>query len=140
MRVLFDTNVILDALLARQPFAADATQLMAMAERKNIDGLLCATTVTTLYYILAKATSDAVARTRITGLLGLYDSAAVNRSVLQSALHLSFRDYEDAVLHEAAQLAGADAIVTRNGRDFRQATLRIYSPAELLAALATGDK
>lgn len=140
MRVLFDANVILDALLARQPFAADATQLMAMAERKIIDGLLCATTVTTLYYILAKATSDAVARSRITGLLGLYDSAAVNRSVLQSALHLSFYDYEDAVLHEAAQLAGADAIVTRNGRDFRQATLRIYSPAELLAALAAGEQ
>ena len=136
MRVLYDTNVILDALLTRQPFAADATQLMAMAERKVIDGLLCATTVTTLYYILAKATSDAVARTRITGLLGLFDSAAVNRSVLQSALHLSFPDYEDAVLHEAAQLVGADAIVTRNGRDFRQATLRIYSPGELLAALA----
>jgi predicted nucleic acid-binding protein len=140
MRVLFDTNVILDALLARQPFAADAAQLMAMAERKIIDGLLCVTTVTTLYYILAKATSDAIARNRITGLLGLFDGAAVNRSVLQSALHLSFQDYEDAVLHEAAQLAGADAIVTRNGQDFRQATLRIYSPGELLAALAAGDK
>lgn len=139
MKVLYDTNVILDALLARQPYATDAAYLMAMAERKIIDGLLCATTITTLYYILAKATDDALARVRITSLLTLFDSAAVNRSVLQSALRLPFQDYEDAVLHEAAQLAGADAIVTRNGRDFRQATLPIYSPVELLAALATSS-
>ncbi|HRJ42456.1 MAG: PIN domain-containing protein [Caldilineaceae bacterium] len=139
MRVLYDTNVILDALLARQPYATDAAKLMAMAERKIIDGFLCATTITTLYYILAKATDDTVARVRITSLLNLFDSAAVNRSVLQSALRLPFKDYEDAVLHEAAQLAGADAIVTRNGRDFRQATLPIYSPVELLAALATSN-
>ncbi|MBI3960798.1 MAG: PIN domain-containing protein [Chloroflexi bacterium] len=140
MRILFDTNVILDGLLARQPFAADAAKLMAMAERKVIDGLLCATTITTLYYILAKATNDALARARITSLLKLFDSAAVNRSVLQSALHLPFKDYEDAVLHEAAQLAGAEAIVTRNGQDFRQATLRIYPPGELLAVLSVSDE
>lgn len=139
MRVLFDTNVILDSLLARQPFVADATALIAMAERKVIDGLLGATTVTTLYYLLVKATSDSIARARITSLLSLFDVAAVNRAVLQSALQLPFKDYEDAVLHEAAQLAGADAIVTRNVQDFRQATLPIHQPSALLAVLSIRD-
>jgi predicted nucleic acid-binding protein len=140
MRVLFDTNVILDALLARPPFVAEATALMAMVERKVIDGLLGATTITTLYYLLARAAGDPIASARITSLLNLFDVAAVNQSVLQSALQSLFKDYEDAVLHEAARLARADAIVTRNVRDFRRATLSTYQPMELLAVLSVSKR
>lgn len=139
MRVLFDTNVILDILLARQPFVTDATQLFGMAERKEIDGFLCATTVTTIYYLLSKAASDSVSRSSIRSLLTFLDVAPVNRSILQAALALPFNDYEDAVLHESARQAGINAIVTRNGQDFRQAILSVYAPAALLAALKAGN-
>jgi len=139
MRVLFDTNVILDLLLARQPFVTDAARLFGIAERREIDGFLCATTTTTIYYLLSKAAGDGIARSSIERLLRFLDIAPVNRAVLDSALALVFADFEDAVLHEAARSAGVDAIVTRNGQDFRQATLPVYAPVALLAALTTGN-
>ena len=41
-----------------------------------------------------------------------------------------FLDFEDAVLHEAARQADADALVTRNESDFRAAILAVYEPRD----------
>ena len=54
MKVLFDTNVVLDFLLDRKPFSAVAARLLARVERGEIEGLLGATTLTTIHYLLAK--------------------------------------------------------------------------------------
>lgn len=131
-RVLFDTNVVLDDLLDRQPFASDASKLTAAVERGETNGILCATTVTTIYYFVSRELGDAQARAHIATLLSLFEIAPVDIGVLSAAFNLDFTDYEDAVLHEAAIRAGAEAIVTRNRRDFRNASLQIYSPDELL--------
>ena len=132
MRVLFDTNVVLDVLLARPPHAAPATGLFDFVARKELDGLLGATTVTTIFYLAAKAIGPQRARRHVSTLLDLFDIASVTRAALSDALGTSFKDYEDAVLHEAARHAGATAIVTRDQAGFAAASLRIYSPAELL--------
>ena len=132
MRVLFDTNVVLDVLLARPPHAAPATELFDFVARKELDGLLGATTVTTIFYLAAKAIGPQRARRHLSTLLDLFDIASVTRAALSDALGTSFKDYEDAVLHEAARHAGATAIVTRDPAGFTAASLRIYSPAELL--------
>ncbi len=97
MRVLFDTNVVLDVLRARPPHAAAATGLLDLVARKKLDGLLAATSITTLYYLAEKASTTAQARRHVTTLLDLFDTAAVSRSVLTDALMLRFDDYEDAV-------------------------------------------
>ncbi|RIK41327.1 MAG: PIN domain nuclease [Chloroflexi bacterium] len=135
MKVLFDTNVILDLLLAREPFANAATQLVAKVEQADIEGRLCATTVTTIHYIVTKKLGAKQAALAIDRLLHLFDIAIVSRSVLLNATTLPFRDYEDAVLHEAARVTGADAIVSRNLADFPQAQLPVYDPPTLLALL-----
>ncbi|MGO9513631.1 MAG: PIN domain-containing protein [Steroidobacteraceae bacterium] len=135
MRVLFDTNVILDVLWARAPHAESAVALLDHVARKELDALLCATSVTTIFYLVEKASEAAEARRHIATLLDIFDIAAVTRSALADALELQFKDYEDAVLHEAARHAGATAIVTRNPKDFTAAKLRLYQPAELLKLL-----
>lgn len=66
----------------------------------------------------------------------LLELAPVDRDVLQRALDDGFGDYQDAVAHEAAHAAGVGAIVTRNGRDFAKATIPVFNPDELLAAVA----
>lgn len=135
MRVLFDTNVVLDVLLARTPHAAPATRLFEYVSRKELDGLLGATSITTIFYLANKAVGAVHARRHITTLLSLFDVAAVSRAVLAGALNLNFKDYEDAVLHEAARHAAATAIVTRDPKGFATAKLRLYQPAELLKLL-----
>ena len=135
MRVLFDTNVVLDVLLARPPHAVPAIDLFDLVARRELDGLLSATTITTIFYLAAKAAGTAQAKRHVTTLLGLFEVAAVSRPVLADALALGFKDYEDAVLHEAARHAGATAIVTRDPAGFAAAKLTVYDPAELLRLL-----
>ena len=140
MKLLFDTNVVLDVLLAREPHAGVAARLFALVDNERIDGAVCATTVTTVAYLATKAVGGRRARKFLRRLLDMFTVAAVDRQVLEAALRLDFTDSEDAVIHEAARAWGAAGIVTRNGRDFGRATLPVFDPAELLAAvLATGD-
>jgi len=135
MNILFDTNVLLDVLLDREPFAVDAAFLMTKVEQSEIGGFLCATTVTTIHYLIAKALGAKEAGRHIKSLLSLFIVAPVNRAVFEQALAASFTDFEDAVLHAAACHAGVQLIVTRNVRDFSKATLPVFTPAELINAL-----
>ena len=132
MRVLLDANVVLDVLLAKQAHAIPAASLFDYVARRELDGLLCATTVTTLCYLAAKAVGAAKTWQHVHKLLGIFDVAPVTRVVFADALGAGFKNYEDGVLHEAARHARAKAIVTRNGKDFGTARLTLYEPAELL--------
>jgi predicted nucleic acid-binding protein len=135
LRLLFDTNAVLDVLLNRQPHAIAAASLMVYLEQGRIQGLVAATTVTTIHYLATKAGGAQAAAAHVEALLSLFDVAAVDRTVLSDALSLRFADYEDAVVHEAARHAGAIGIVTRDQQGFGKATLRIYAPDELLKML-----
>ncbi len=137
MRVTFDTNVVLDVLLQRAPHLQDAAALFAAVERGWLEGLVCATTITTVYYIGSQSYGQTHVREKLQDLLALFTVAPVTHAILVAALRLDFPDFEDAVLHEAAAAADAQGIVTRNEKDFRRSRLRIYSPAELVASLRT---
>ncbi len=137
MRILFDTNIILDVLLGREPFVNASAELMSSAERGEISGYLCASTVTTLFYLASKTVGKDQAHMHLAMLLRVFDVAAVNRTVIESALAAQFGDFEDAVLYCAAAHASLDAIVTRNPRDFKLAKIPVYQPNELLAILGT---
>ena len=131
MKILFDTNIILDVLLDREPFSDLAVKLVSKVEKKEIKGFLGATTITTIYYLAAKVAGKKKADRQISNLLSIFQIAPVNKSVLEEAIKSKFKDFEDAVLHEAAKQVEVQGIVTRNGKDFKKATLSIYSPEEL---------
>ncbi|THF63045.1 PIN domain-containing protein [Pseudothauera nasutitermitis] len=132
MNVLFDTNVVLDVLLDREPHVHASAQALALVERGEIGGSLCATTVTTLFYLCDRTLDRRQAHIHIATLLKLFDIAQVNRMVLANALDTAFADFEDAVLHEAARHAECQCIVTRNVRDFAAASMPVYTPTEFL--------
>ena len=135
MNILFDTNVILDVLMDRKPFSEHAAYLMSEVERSEISGLLCATTVTTIHYLLSKHLDKKTTLKSIRSILSLFDIASVNRVVIENALKSNFSDFEDAVLHESARHAGAQYIVTRNITDFKKSQIPVYTPTEILAML-----
>ena len=135
MRVLFDTNVVLDVLLDREPYVEAASYLFSQVEQGELVGSICATTVTTVYDLTAKALDGARAVHNVQTLLMLFEVATVNRAVLEAALTAEFSDFEDAVIHEAARHTAAGAIVTRNARDFAKASIPIYVPDELMKML-----
>ena len=135
MRVLVDTNVVLDVLLARRPFVVASAEVFGLVEHSRIEGLLCATTITTIDYLLTQAMPRPAARHALQKILELFEIAPVNRAVLEEAIRSKVADFEDAVIDQAGRLAGAEVIVTRNQSDFRLASLKILGPDELLASL-----
>ena len=136
MRVLFDTNVVLDVLLDRKPFRDTAAQLVARVERKELIGFLGATTLTTIYYIVAKASGRETARSAVRDLIGFFQVAAVDRSVLSAAIESPIKDFEDAVLIEASDMEAVDAVVTRDPDGFQDSRLQLFSPQQLEAVLS----
>ena len=137
MKILLDTNIVLDLLMDRMPFADAAAELFSKVEDGAIIGCLCGTTITTVYYLSAKAVGAPRAREEIKKLLSLFEVAPVNRHVLESALVAGFSDFEDAVIHEAACHVGAEAIVTRNQKDFKKSRISVYSSEEMSKILSS---
>ena len=133
MRVLFDTNVLMDVLLGRRPFVEESAQVMDQVVRGAVTGLMCATTVTTIFYLTSREVGGDEAMQHIQKLMNLYEVAPVTRSVLDAAITSNSPDFEDAVLAEAAHQAGAQAIVTRNLKDFAKSPVRAYTPRQWLA-------
>ena len=136
MKILLDTNIVLDLLMDRMPFADAAAELFSKVEDGSATGYLCGTTITTVYYLAAKVVGTPQAQEELKKLLSLFEVAPVNRPVLQSALAVGFADFEDAVIHEAARHVGAEAIVTRNQKDFKKSKIPVYSAEEMVKVLS----
>ena len=137
MKILFDTNILLDVFLFRDPFYKNSAFLLGLAEQGKVEGWLCGTTVTTLYYLTSKALSRKTAKEHLNSLLKIFHVANINRTVLEKALESDFKDYEDAVLYQSALQANLNGIITRNKKDFTKSELPCYTPAQFLKILET---
>ena len=126
--VLFDTNVVLDVLLDRQPYAEASAAVWAAVESGISKGMLAAHAVTTIHYLVRKEMGTAKARRTLTAILRVFEVAAVDGAVIHEALQLPFSDFEDAVTAAAAQLAGCECIVTRDPKGVRGSPVRSLTP------------
>ena len=133
MRVLFDTNVLMDVLLERQPFVHESAAVVDQVVRGAVTGLIGATTVTAIFYLASREIGSKEAMRQIQKLMNLYEVAPVTRSLLDAAITSNSPDFENAVLAEAAHQAGAQAIITRNLKDFAGSPVRAYTPRQWLA-------
>jgi predicted nucleic acid-binding protein len=131
-RILFDTNVLLDVLFDRKPWAEMSAVAWALAESGVCEGMLAAHAVTTIHYLLRKETGNAGTKRVISSILRVFRVAAVDGPVLEAALQLSFSDFEDAVTAAAARLANCDYIVTRDPKGFRGSPVRPLTPEAVL--------
>lgn len=135
MKVLIDTNVVLDLLLEREPFVETTISLFEQIERRNLDGYIAATTITNIFYIIRKTEGREVALTAINRLLIGLRFCAVTRQTVETALSFGLKDFEDSIQLACATLNQLDAVVTRDHEDFIGSNFPIYSPAELLSQL-----
>ncbi|MFU8862025.1 MAG: PIN domain-containing protein [Cyclonatronaceae bacterium] len=136
MKILFDTNVILDVLIERVPHHRYSVACMAGIEEGKTEGWVCSTTVTTIAYLLRKELSAQTAIKHIESLLTLFNVSIVNKQVLFDALRNGFSDYEDSVLYQSAVTSNLDGIISRNKKDFKQSKLPVYTPKEFAAILS----
>ena len=129
---------MLDVLLAREPFVQSAAIIFSLTEQSELESYLCATTVTTIDYLLSQVLEKSEARAALNRLLELFEIAPVNRPVIEEALGSRIKDFEDAVIEQAAHLVGAQAIISRDTKGFKNSIVKVLDPAELLAFLEVG--
>jgi predicted nucleic acid-binding protein len=134
-KILFDTNVVLDVLLDRQPYGEASASAWAAVETGIAVGMLAAHSVTTIHYLVRKEKGNAKARRIVSAILRVFGVAAVDGAVVQEALQLPCSDFEDAVTAAAARLAGCEYIVTRDPKGFRGAPVRSLTPEAVMPLL-----
>lgn len=137
MRVLVDTNVILDLFLEREPFVNDAEALFKAIETQQLGGFVTATTLTDIFYIVRKQRNREIAKQAIFRILTAMQVCTVDRSILEAAISSQMPDFEDAIQLACAMSENLDAIVTRDVQDFTRTNLPILSAGTLIARLSS---
>ncbi len=134
-RILFDTNVVLDVLLDRQPYVEASAAVWAAVETGTSEGMLADHAVTTIHYLVRKEKGNARATRIMSAILRVFGVAAVDGAVVHEALQLPFSDFEDAVTAAAGRLAGCEYIVTRAPKGFRGFLVPSLTPEALIPIL-----
>lgn len=131
MRLLIDTNVVLDFLQERELFIASAAELFDRIDRGEIQGFIAATTITNIYYIVRRTVGSDVSKNAIVQVLNSLNICIVDREILEHSLAVDFRDFEDAVQYACAIAYNLDAIITRDLSGFVNSEISVVSPSEL---------
>jgi len=133
MKILLDTNVVLDLLLAREPFVHMAREIFNLIENNELEGFLCATSVTTLHYLIGRSSNKNEADLIVSDLLTLFSISAVDHKVLSEASMNNGKDYEDSVIYTSAYLNNIDIIISRDKSGFSESKVSTLTPQEFLA-------
>lgn len=137
MKVLIDTNIMIDALTNRDGRSGFSATVIDLCAKQVIDGYVALHSISNMYYILRKQYSDAERRTILKRYNEILKVAEVGNDVVDTAINnTAICDYEDALQYACAETVGADYIVTRNIKDYGKAEIRAISPEELLKLLA----
>lgn len=132
---LFDTNIILDLLLSRVPWAVEAARLLAAAKAGEIRAFVSASSITDIFYVCRKILGASQARVAIERCLNAFEIIAVDEGLLRQALSLPIDDLEDALQVACAARWNLDVIVTRDAIGFMNSPIPAISPSEALARL-----
>lgn len=133
MKILIDTNVIIDILQKREPFFGESYHALRKAIENDVECMISASAVTDIFYMLRKSLgSNLQAKEQIERLAQLVDFADVQGMDIHAALMRTMPDFEDAVVDAVAERNGASYILTRNIKDFTDSVVTAILPADFL--------
>ena len=136
MKVLFDANVIVDICEEREPFFANSLEVFFMAARQQIEGIICAGSITDIYYIVSKFLHNREkALESIQNILMTVTLVDTKAQDICNAISYNFSDFEDAVVSATAQRENADYIITRNTKDFSLSPIPAITPEKFLTSI-----
>ena len=140
MRVLLDTNVIVDVLQRREPWCADGQTIFYAIANKQITGCITAKEAADIHFFSRKQFKgqehvDAKGRQVMAKLYALFELIDTLGDDCKNALAVNNNDYEDAIMIESAVRSGSDCIITRNPEHFNVSPIPVYSPSEFLQKL-----
>ncbi len=137
MKILLDNDVVLDYVLERQPFYVPAEEIFMLNAKNDITVYISGITPVNVFYTGRKLKGKDFTFKAVRRLLLLVEVCRMDKQALQNAFTLNFTDYEDAVQCASAIAENLDAIVTRNTTDYKNSSVKVYSPGEFLQFLQT---
>lgn len=133
MKILADTNVIIDALTSREPWNKSAEKIFLMAANQTIEMYITASSATDIYDLIRKYLHNTEAAKTIMGKLFSFTGILeVRADDCIDALASSINDYEDAVVEKVAHRNDMDYIVTRNIKDYQAGNTKIILPDDFV--------
>jgi predicted nucleic acid-binding protein len=136
LKILVDTDVLLDVALGREAFVDESSAVLEWCQQTPSGALIAWHTISNVYYILRVARSDAKGREFVADLLAFTGVASGDTESVRQALTMRMSDFEDAMQVAAAMSGNADLIVTRNVPDYRHAVIPAITPREFRTRFA----
>ena len=133
MKILIDTNVIMDSLVGREPFFDDSDKILKLCSEHKIEGYVAGHTITNLFYLLRKHYSNNDSRNILLNLIEFLKVENIDIDKIKLALkNVDFKDIEDCLQVECGYSIQADFIITRDVKDFSLSKIKSLSPSEFL--------
>lgn len=132
MKILIDTNVIIDYLADRAPFADHAEQVLTLCERGDAGGFVTASAITDIYYVVRKAVGREKTLEAIRTLCSFLNIAEVGKADILNAMEIDMSDYEGALAAQCAKRIKADCIITRDLSDYVGSPIPAKDPVTFL--------
>lgn len=133
MKIMCDTNIIIDVLLEREPFVEDSCKVLSLCEEHRVDGFVSASSVTDIYYLVRKYThSTDLAYKAVGKLLEIIKVCSVTNHDVLTAFQKRAKDFEDCLVATCAKSIHCEYIITRNKKDFEEFDIPLLTPAELV--------
>lgn len=138
MKILIDTNVIIDFLLSREPFQQDAARILAACAKGEQAGYIAFHSVPNIWYILRKI-PEAKRRAWLLDICSFLQVVGASHANVVKAIEMAeFTDFEDCLQDRSAEQVGADYIVTRNVQDFACSVIPAINPVQFCQQFFTG--
>lgn len=132
IKVLVDTNIILDILLKRELFFKESYEMFTLLIQNKITGYISATTITDIYYISKKQIGHDKSILFLKELIDIVDVLGIDKRIIVFAINKNFIDFEDAIQISAAEMNELDCIVTRNVKDFDNTKMLVVEPKNFI--------
>jgi predicted nucleic acid-binding protein len=136
MRVLLDTNVVLDVLLMRTVWQAEAAVILDAARKSQIVAAFTSLSVANCFYVARRHGGIPMARLVVRECLGAFEILPIDRDTLLAAEGMPGTDFEDNIQIAAAIAARVEAIVTRDPAGFSDCVIPVFTPRQLAQQLA----
>ncbi len=132
MKVLIDTNIILDVLCNRKEFVDDSIKVFKLCEVKKIIGYISALSIPNIVYIMRKELDSEKVKEILEKLSLIFEIVDLKTENLKRASSINFKDYEDAIQSVQATRIKANYIITRNIKDYNNSKVTAIKPSELI--------
>ena len=126
-KVFVDTDILLDLLSGREPFAQSASILFSKADRKKIKIFVSSLSFSNLNYLLSRQFNVDQARRKLLNFKTLVTVLPVTEKTVELALSSDFKDFEDALQYYTAIENNIQTLLTRNLRDYKYATISVMT-------------